>query len=85
MIPDDFSAEILGLLPEVFHHFRALYAILVAGIIIHICRRRQLTSRLIPLNNDRIQIGACGIDGGRIAGRAGTENDQTMMLGVRHG
>ena len=76
VIPDDLGADMLGLGLHFLHQPRALDDVAKAGIIFDVGRGGQLAARLDALDDDRRQAGAGGIDGGGIAGRAGTEDDQ---------
>ena len=69
----------LGLLLHLLHQPGALDDVGEAGIVLHIGGDGELAAGLDALDQDRLQHGAGGIDRGRIAGRAGADDDD---LGV---
>ena len=84
-------AESLGLLAELGHHLGARHAMREAGIVLHLGGQHQLTTRQhrsgIGLRNahehHRIQVGARGVDGGRPASRAASD-DHHVLDASRH-
>ena len=66
------------------HQVRALQAFDVPGPVVHIGRRGQLAAHFDPGDDHGIEVRARCVDGSRQAGGTGTENDQSMMRGIRH-
>src|SRR2546422_852884 len=70
----------LRLLPERIHHFRAEDSLGEPGIILHVGRDRQLSTRLDPLEDKRMQIRAARIERGGESRRPGADNDNSVMV-----
>ena len=70
MVPDDLGPDMLGLGLHLLHQPRALDDVAEAGIIFDVGGGGQLAAGLDALDDDRVQAGARGIDGGGVAGRA---------------
>ena len=56
----------------------------VARPVLDLGRDRQLAARLDALHQDRVQHGACRVDGGRIARRAGADDQNPGMPCLAH-
>ena len=54
------------------------------GIVLHVGGDHELPARLQPGDQDRLQVGARGIDRRRIAGRAGADDQDAGVMGVAH-
>ena len=70
----DIGAKTLGLLPELFHHFRAHDTFRVAGKILYIGGLHELSAHFQSGVHDRAEVGTGGIDGSSITGRAGSDD-----------
>ena len=70
-----FGAEMLRLLLHVLHQVGAVDALRESREILHQGGERELSAGFVAADDQRLQIGARGVDGGRIAGAAGTDND----------
>ena len=79
MVGDDLGADMLGLRPHLLHQPGALDHVGEARIVLDVGGDGQLAAGLDAGDQHRLQHGARGIDGGRVAGRAGADDDQ---LGV---
>jgi hypothetical protein len=65
----------LGLGPHLLHQPGTLDDVGEAGIVFDISRDGQLAARLHAVDHHGLQHGARGIDRGRVAGRAGSDDD----------
>jgi hypothetical protein len=81
VIEDDFGVEALGVRFKAGHQFRALHAVGIGGPIVDIGGGHQLAALGHAGDHHRFQIGAGGIDGGGIAGGAGTQDQDTCVGG----
>ena len=81
VVENDFGVEALGMLLEALHQFRALHAVHVGRPVVHFGGGHQLAALCQAGDEHGFQVGACGIDGGGVTGRAGTEDEQAVMLG----
>ena len=80
------GAEALGLGAHVVHELRALDALGEAGEVLDLGGRHQRAAELRALEHQRVQVGARGVDGGGVPGRAGPDDDQVadaVVLGRR--
>ncbi len=77
--------EALCVLQEALHQFGALYAVHVRRPVVHFRRRHQLATLGHAGHQQRVEVGARGVDGGRVAGRAGAEDQDFGVLRRRHG
>jgi len=74
----DARAEFLRLLLHVHHHLRAHDTLGKAGEILHLRGRRELAAGLRAGKHQRIQVCAGGVDGGGVAGAAGSDDDDVF-------
>jgi len=74
VIENDFGVEALGVLQETRHQFRALHAVRVGRPVFDVRGGHQLAALGETRDEHRVQVGARRVDGGRIACRAGTED-----------
>src|SRR4051812_46273221 len=70
------GAEALGLRAQVVHELRALDALGEAREVLDLGRRHQRAAELRPLEDQRVQVRAGGVDRRRVTGRAGPDDDQ---------
>ena len=84
MVEDDLGLEALGMLLHALHQRRASEAMRVTRPVVHLGGGGQLTTGLDTSDQQRFQVGACGIDGSAVTGRAGTQNDDAGMTNGRH-
>jgi hypothetical protein len=84
VIGDEPGAHVGRLLLHLLHQPGALDDIGKARIVLDIGGDRELAARLDSLNQDRLQHGARGIDGGGIACRPGTDDYDLGVNGFRH-
>jgi hypothetical protein len=52
--------------------------------VLDVGRNGELAARLVALDHEGLEHRAGGIDGGRVAGRAGAEDDHLGMVGRGH-
>src|ERR1700685_4869343 len=69
-----FRAKALRLFAHVLHQLRTEDSLREAGKIFHQSRERELPSRLVSLDHQRLQVGARGIKSGRVSGASGPNN-----------
>ncbi len=74
VVENDFRVEALGVLQKAPHQFRALHAMSVSWPVFDVGRGHQLAALGQTRDEYRRQVGACRVDRRRIAGGAGTEN-----------
>src|SRR3954447_15305905 len=83
------GAELLGLVAHVVHELRALDALREAGEVLHLGGGHQRAAELRTLEHQRVEVGAGGVDGRGVSGRARPDDDQVthaVVLGRRdHG
>ena len=73
-VVDDLGADMLGLLQHLLHQPGALDRIGEAGIVLDLGGDGELAALLQPGHQNRLEQGARGIDRGRIASRAGPDD-----------
>ena len=76
---DELRAEALRLLAEQLHQLRAHARLGEAGIVLHVGGDRELPAGLRPLDDQRRQVGARGVERGGEAGGAGADDDEFVM------
>jgi hypothetical protein len=84
MIKQDLGLEALGMAAHPLHQFRSLDAVRIAGPVIDIGRGHQLPALFQSGNQDRLEVGARGINRGRVAGGSGAEDQQPAVFGFAH-
>ena len=85
MVEDDLGLEALGMRLHARHQVRTHQAVGIARPVVDLGRRHQLAALLQAGDQHRLEVGAGGIDGGGVAGRAGTEDQQLAVLRGAHG
>ena len=70
LVENHFGAEAFGMGKEARHQFRALYAFGVGGPVVDFGGGHQLSALLDTGDDDGLEVGAGGIDGGGVAGGA---------------
>jgi hypothetical protein len=78
------GADMFGLLLHLFHQPGTLDDVGEAGIVFHVGRDHELAAGLHALHHDGFQVGAGGIDGRGVAGRAGPDDQDLGVMVVRH-
>src|SRR6185295_16580574 len=78
----DRGAEAPRLLAHLVHQLGAEDPLREAGVVLDLGRDRQLAARLVPLEDQRREVGARGVERGGQAGRAGAEDDQAVLVRV---
>ena len=84
MIEDDLGLEALGMLAHALHQVRPLQTFHVTGPVVHFGGGSELTAHLHTGDQQRLEIGPRGVDGGAVTGRAGAQDDQTGVACFRH-
>ena len=72
--------EALGVLQEALHQVGALHAVDVGRPVVDVGRRHQLAALGDAGDQHRLQVGARGVEGGGVAGRAGAEDQDAGVL-----
>ena len=80
VVGDEAGAEALGLGAELAHHLRAHDPLGVAGVVLDVGRVLQLPAPLEALEDERLEVGAGGVEGGGVAGRAAADDDHVLDL-----
>jgi hypothetical protein len=65
---------------ETRHQVRALHAVRVGRPVVHVGGGHQLAALGQAGDQHGLQVGAGGVDGGAVAGRAGTENQRFCVF-----
>jgi hypothetical protein len=76
-------AEALGLSAHALHELRAEDALGEAGVVVDVRRDHELAAGTEPLDHERRQVGAGGVEGGRVPGRPAAD-DQEVVHVVAH-
>ncbi|MCY1409536.1 hypothetical protein D9M71_248870 [compost metagenome] len=84
VVVDNLGVEALGVLLHPLHQRRAGQAFHVARPVVHFGGGGELAAGLDAGDDDRLEVGARGIDGCGVARRAGTQDDQPRMLDFIH-
>jgi hypothetical protein len=66
---------------EALHQVRPLHAGDVGGPVVDVGGRHQLAALRQAGDQHRLEVGAGGVDGGGVAGRAGAEDQDAGMAG----
>lgn len=81
VVGDEFGAEAFGLGPHVVHQLRAHDAVAEAGEVLHLGRLHQCAAGGDRAFEDqRLQRGAGGVEGGGVSGGAGTDDDDVAYV-----
>ena len=77
---DELGAEALGLLAELRHEVGTDDAVGEARVVLDVGGQHQLAAGLQTLDDERLQVGPGGVDGGREAGRARPDDDDVPRV-----
>ena len=77
-------AEALGLGAELVHHLRPHDPLGVAGVVLDVGRVLELAAPLEALEDERLEVGAGGVERGRVAGRPAADDDHVFDLLLAH-
>src|SRR3954466_7454947 len=80
VVGDEPRPEALGLSAELDHHLRAHDALGVAGIVLDVGRVLKLAAPLEAFDDERLQLGASGVERGGVAGGPAADDDQVLDL-----
>ena len=78
------GAETGRLLLHVLDQLRPLDALGPAGKVLHQCGDGKLASGLVAFEDERLEVGAGGVDGGGESGAAGAQDDGVAGRDIRH-
>jgi len=81
VIENDLGLEALGVFQETLHQLGALHAVHVCGPVVHLGGGHELAALGNAGHEHGVEVGACGVNGGGVAGRAGAEDQD---FGVFH-
>ena len=84
VVEHHFGVEALGMFGHALHQVRPLQTVDVAGPVVDIGRRHQLTTLGETGDHGGLQVGSGCIDRRRVAGRSGAEDDQSRVLAGAH-
>jgi len=82
LVENDFGLETFGMALEAVHQFGTLHAVDVGRPVVDVGGGHQLAALLHAGDDDRREVGACGIHGGGIAGGTGAEDDEFVVCGA---
>ena len=80
LVENHFGAEALGVRLKARHQLGALHALRVGGPVVYIGGGHQLAALGDAGDDHGVQVGAGGVNGGGVAGGAGAENNQFVVL-----
>jgi hypothetical protein len=83
LIGDEARSEALRLIAELLHQLRAHDALGEAGVVLDVRRLLEQAAPEEALDDERVEVGARGVQRGGIAGRPAPDDDD--VLDVRHG
>src|SRR5215469_6728584 len=66
--------EALRLLAHVLYQLRPHDSLRKSGEVLHQCGHGQLPTRLVPFNDERLQVCACCVEGCRVSGASGSDD-----------
>ena len=78
VLGDEARAEALGLVAQVLHHLRAHHALRVAGVVLDVGRLLEQAAPQEALDDERVEVGARGVQRGGVAGRAAPDDDHVL-------
>ena len=84
-VKDDLGVKSLGLLKQVLHQLRALDAVDRTRPVVHFGGRHQLAALLHAGDQERLEIGAGGVDGGGVSRRTGADDNNRCVNALAHG
>ena len=84
LVEDDAGPDMLGLLLHLLHQPGTLDDVGEAGIVLDIGGDRQLAAGLHPGDQQRLQIGARGVDRRGVAGRPGADDQDLAVVLFGH-
>ena len=80
VVGEELGAEALRLGAELGHHLRPHDPVDVAGVVLDVARDHQLAAPVEPLDHERAQVGARGVERGRVPGRAAADDDHVTNV-----
>ena len=83
-VQDHTGPDMLGLGMHLLHQPGALDDLGKTGVVLDIGRNRQLPARLQAGHQNRLQIGARGVDRGRVARRPRADDQDLAVMTLRH-
>ena len=80
VVGDEAGPEALGLGAELAHHLRAHDPLGVARVVLDVGRVLQLAAPLEALEDERLEVGARGVERRRVAGGPAADDDYVLDL-----
>ena len=80
VVEDDLCAEAFGVGEEARHQLGALHALGVGRPVVHFGGGHELAALFDAGDDDGVEVGAGGVNGGGVAGGAGAEDDEFVVL-----
>ncbi len=77
---DEFGAKAFGLLSELRHEVGAHDAVGETRVVLDVGRQHELSARLQPLDDQGLQVGPGGVDGGCESRRARSDDDDVPRI-----
>ena len=84
VVENDFRAEAFGVGEEARHQFGALHAVGIGRPVVHFRGGHELAALFQTGDDDGVEVGAGGINGGGVTCGAGAEDDEFVVLAA-HG
>ena len=84
VVEHNLGLEALGVLQKTLHQFRALHAVDVGRPVVYFGGGHELAALGDACHQHGAQVGAGGVDGGGVAGRAGAQNQDLGVFGCGH-
>ncbi len=85
LVAGHFHVEPHRMRAQLFHEFGSLETFSTARPVVDLGRRHELATLLKTRDEQRLEVRACRINGSRIAGWSGTEDNQSGVFRVCHG
>ena len=76
VVGEELGAEALRLRAELLHQLGAEDAVLEARVVLDVARDHQLAAEREALDHERLEVGARGVERGRVPGGAAADDDQ---------
>ncbi len=84
LVKDHVGVEALGVLLKALHQIGALHALHIGGPVVHLRGGHQLATLGDASDQCGIQVGACRVNAGGVAGRAGAQDQDLAVLRCAH-
>ena len=84
-VEHDLGVKALSLIEQVLHELRAFDAVDGTRPVVDFGRRHQLSALFHPGDQERLEVGARRVNGGRVAGGPRTDDDDGGVNNLAHG